>query len=132
VLEYAIAGDAERKHAGIALIKAFATGLAVVDRAKKIEELASELDPRRRRSLVDVLQTFKMLDEMLKRNSEGDNFWLPNVKTMLSHFERQLSKFDSASASLFNPFAKAPLDYRSTAEHVQTLVDDFIATGVVQ
>jgi hypothetical protein len=133
-LEYAIAGDAERKHAGISLIKAFAMNLAVEDRAKKLEELAVELDPKRKRKLVDVIQTFKMLDQILKRTSntvEEQHFWLLNTKTMLSHFERALTDFDPVSAALFDPFAKAPLDFRSSAEHVQTLIDNFVTTGVV-
>jgi hypothetical protein len=133
VLEYAIPGNAERQHNGLALIKAFAINIGVEKCATKVEELANELDPVRRRNLIEVVHMFKMVDQMLKRDAEGgEQYWLKNLRTMLSHFDRQLSKFDSVAAHMFDPFTKSQLDYRSGAEHIKTLVDNFLETGTVQ
>ncbi len=132
VLDHAIAGNAERQHNGFALIKAFAAGLGEDKCATKVEQLATGLDPIRRRVLFELLEMFKMVQQMLKRDAEGgEQFWLKNLRTMLSHFDRQYSKFDPVAGHIFDQFTKSQLDYRSGAEHVQTLVDEFIATGTV-
>lgn len=131
IVENSIPGDAEMRQDGINLIKAFSIRVGVEDCVRRIENLANDLDPVRKNRLVDVIQTFKMLDQMLNRapDSEGDRYWLLNTRTMLSHFDRQLSEFDPVAARRFNSFIKSPLDYRSGAEHVETLVDEFIARG---
>ena len=70
-----------------------------------------------------------MLDQFIARPEPYDNFWLSGLRTMLSHFERYLSIFDPQAAQKFDVFAKAPIDHRSTAEHLLPLVVEFEQTG---
>lgn len=125
----AMAGDAEVRRNGIGLAKTIAGGLAVDRTAADILELAKGLDPLRQRRLFDVIQGWQMLDKFFARPEPYDNFWLLGLQTMLSHFERYLSHFDPEAAHKFDGFAKAPVDHRSTAEHLLPLVVEFEQTG---
>jgi hypothetical protein len=97
--------------------------------------LSAELSPTKRRELIDVLRGVELVQGQIKRKTDGENrdihFYLINLRTMLSHFERWLQAFDPEMAHRFDDFAKSDIDHRGLAEHMDPLIKAFEETGNV-
>jgi hypothetical protein len=96
--------------------------------------LGSDLGPIKRRELIDVLLGMRFVRDQIKVKDDGDNrvvthFYLLNLRTMLSHFERYLQAFDPEMARRFDSFTKSVIDHRALAEHIDPLIQTFEETG---
>jgi hypothetical protein len=62
---------------------------------------------------------------------DDEPLWFENVRTMLSHFDVFLRKFDPEAAKKFRKRSKSPVDHRSMAEHSEPLIARFEKDGNV-
>jgi hypothetical protein len=99
----------------------------------EVRKLGPDLDPIKRRQLIDVLLGMRLVGDQMKAKTDGGNrdahFYLLNLRTMLSHFDRYLQAFDPEMARRFDTFTKSPVDHRNLAEHVDPLIETFEETG---
>jgi hypothetical protein len=95
------------------------------------EDLANRLDPVRHRNFKDLMQSLSWLAERMNLDLDDEPLWFENVRTMLSHFNVFLRKFDPVAAKKFRRRKKGRVDHRSMADHSETLVANFERTGNV-
>jgi hypothetical protein len=135
VIQSANRGGAEIKRNGELLIRSIAEDGISENWLDEIRKLGSELGPIKRRELIDVLLGLQLVRDRIKVKTDGENtaahFYLLNLRTMLSHFERYLQAFDPEMARRFDNLTKSALDHRNLAEHVDPLVKTFEDTGGV-
>jgi hypothetical protein len=133
VVQRASKGGPEVKRNGETLIRSIVVDGFSENWFDELRKLGSDLSPVRHRELIDVLLGIKLVQDQIKVKTEGDNrsihFYLLNLRTMLSHFERYLRAFDPEMARRFDSFTKSPIDHRSLAEHIDPLIEIFEKTG---
>ena len=138
IIQRASKSNPEIKRNGAVLIRSIAENGITDTWLDEIRKLGSDLDPLRRRQLIDVLLGLRLVrDQITARTDDdvGDNkaayFYLLNLRTMLSHFERYLRVFDPMMAQRFEGFTKSAIDHRDLAEHIDPLVEAFEKTGTI-
>lgn len=135
VIQRASKGKNEIKKNGEVLIRAIASNDISDDWLDEMRRLGSDLGPIQRRQLIDVLLGMRLVRERLKAESgehvTSSHFYLVNLRTMLSHFDRYLQAFDPEMAKRFKGFTKSNIDARTLAEHIDPLVETFEQTGGV-
>lgn len=133
IIQKASGSRDEIKRNGIDLIKAI-TEHGISDAwLDELRLLGAGLSPGDRRRLIAVVRGLRHIRESLGQElgdgGRAAHFWLLSLRTMLSHFERDLRNFDSEMASQFDRFTKSPIDNRELSEHVEPLVVEFEKTG---
>jgi hypothetical protein len=94
--------------------------------------LVNRLDPVRQRDFNKVMEGLSWLSERMRLNFDDDEpLWFQNVRTMLSHFDVFLRKFDRIAARKFRWRKKGRLDHGSIAEQYEPLVAEFERTGKI-
>jgi len=135
IIQRASKGAPEVKRNGETLIRSIVVNGFSENWFDELRKLGSDLSPVKRRELIDVLLGIKLVQDQIKVKTDGDNrsihFYLLNLRTMLSHFERYLKAFDPEMARRFDSFTKSPIDHRNLAEHIDPLIETFEETGGV-
>jgi hypothetical protein len=136
IIQRASKSKPEIKRDGAILIRSIAESGITDAWLDEIRKLGSDLDPLRRRQLIDVLVGLRLVrDQIAAKTDDSDNravhFYLFSLRTMLSHFERYLQAFDPMLAQRFDGFTKSAIDHRDLAEHIDPLVETFEKTGTI-
>jgi hypothetical protein len=85
--------------------------------------------------LIDVLLGMRLVRDQIKVKTDGEDrntnihFYLVNLRTMLSHFEGYLQRFDPEMARRFDGFTKSTIDQRTLADHIDPMIKIFEEKG---
>jgi hypothetical protein len=135
VIQRASKGGPEIKRNGEVLIRSIFEDGTSENWFDEMRRLGSDLGPIKRRELIDVLLGMRLVRDQIKIKNDGENrathFYLLNLRTMLSHFDRYLRAFDPEMARRFDSFTKSAIDDRALAEHIDPLIQTFEETGGV-
>ena len=133
VIQRASKGRVEIKKTGETLIRSIGEYDVTDSWLDEMRRLGSDLSPIKRRELIDVLLGMQWVRDKVKVETGDENtaahFYLLNLRTMLSHFERYLRAFDPDMARRFDGFTKSKIDHRPLSEHIDPLIKIFEETG---
>ena len=135
VIQRASKAGPEIKRNGATLIRSIVADDISENWLDEMRKLGSDLGPIKRHELIDVLLGMRLVRDQIEQNPMAKietHFYLLNLRTMLSHFERYLQGFDPDMARRFDNFTKSPIDHRKFAEHIEPLIKTFEETGGVE
>jgi hypothetical protein len=95
-------------------------------------DIATRLDPVRHRQFRKLMESLSWIADRMDRTNPNEPLWFENLRTMLSHFDVFLRKFDPAAAKKFRWRKRTRVDHRSMAQHSEVLIRNFERGGNIE